>query len=156
MLKLTAKLKNSGTLYCFGLSETNLNRLEFNNEPIFFDFDYAGHSDLFGLILYFDEFKEPTEIAANPHAVERRCIPFLNEKHNVTEKTLRVFPIAQNIMKTLRSKPLWSFQSKTQIANPDDIQLFLSARTEQELEQYFRREGFISPQTKEYKGFRKR
>jgi len=74
MLKFTAELQNSGTLYGFGLAEANLNRLEFNNEPIFFDFGYAKHPELFGLILYFDEFYEPVEIAENVDAVKQRCI----------------------------------------------------------------------------------
>jgi hypothetical protein len=157
MIKFVAALQGSGNLYGFGLSETNLNRLEFNDEPIFFDFGYTGHPELFGLILYFGEFEEPVEIAANADAVNDRCIPFIDEKRGVTGETLRVFPIAKRIMRELRGTPLWSFQAKTQITNPNDMQMFFSGRTEHELEQYFLEKGLISPQTKRtYKGFGKR
>ena len=57
MFKFVSHLPE-GNLYGFGLTETNLNRLEFNNEPIFFDFGYAGHPELFGLILYFRQFNK--------------------------------------------------------------------------------------------------
>ncbi len=108
---LSETLQNGGNLYGFGLSETNLNRLQFNDEPIFFDFGYAGHPKLFGLILYFDEFEKPEQIAANIDAVKERCIPFINQKHGVTGETLRVFPIAKSIMEKLRNTPLWSFDA---------------------------------------------
>jgi hypothetical protein len=157
VIKFTALLQNGGNLYGFGLSEANLNRLEFNDEPIFFDFGYAGHPELFGLILYFGEFEEPAEIAANADAVNDHCIPFIDEKRGVTAETLRVFPIAKRIMRELRGTPLWSFQAKIHITNPSDMQMFLSGRTEHELEQYFLEKGLISPQTKRtYKGFGKR
>ena len=156
MIKFLAALQNGGTLYGFGLAEANLNRLEFNNEPIFFDFEYANHPELFGLILYFDEFEEPIEIFENAEAVRQRCIPFVNKEHGVNGDTLRVFPIAKRIMRELRT-PLWTFQAQVEVTNPNDIQLFLSGRTEQELEQYFVSKGLVSPQTKRtYKGFGKR
>lgn len=157
MIKFTGDLQNGGTLYGFGLSEANLNRLEFNDEPIFFDFGYNGNPELFGLIFYLGEFKEPADIAANPDAVSQRCIPFLNERHGVTVETLRVFPVAKSIMQTFRSTPLWSFQAHIEITNPNDLQLFFSGRTEQELEQYFQNAGLIGSRTKRtYKGFEKR
>lgn len=154
MIKIAAGLQNGGSLYGFGLSEANLNRLEFNNEPIFFDFGYAGIPKLFGLILYFGEFAKPEEIAVNPDAVKERCIPFVNEKRGVTGETLRVFPIAKSIMETFRSTPFWCFQAHIEITNSSDIQLFFSGRTEQELEQWFRDKGLITAQTKQtYEGF---
>lgn len=154
MIKFTAALQNGGTLYGFGLAEANLNRLEFNDEPIFFDFGYASHPEMFGLILYMGEFREPAEIAANPETVGKRCIPLLDEKHGVTVETLRVFPIAKSIMETLRGIPLWSFQAHIEVTHPNDLQLFFSGRTEQELEQYFQDKGLVTPRTKRtYKGF---
>lgn len=157
MIKFTGGLQNGGTLYGFGLSESNLNRLEFNDEPIFFDFEYAEHPELFGLIFYMGEFKEPADIAANLDAVSQRCIPFLDAKHGVTVETLRVFPISKSIMQTFRETPLWSFQAHIEIINPNDLQLFFSGRTEQELEQYFQNAGLVGSQTKRtYKGFGKR
>ena len=38
MIKFVAQLEQ-GNLYGFGFTDTNLNRLEFNDEPIFFCFD---------------------------------------------------------------------------------------------------------------------
>jgi hypothetical protein len=148
MIKFLANLQNGGTLYGFGLAETNLNRLEFNAEPIFFDFDYANCKQLFGLILYLDEFEEPAEISENIEALEKRCIPFLSKKYNVTFDTLRVFPIAKRIMREMREKPLYSFQTKIKISSPNDIQIFFSGRTEHELEQFFLEKGLINSRTK--------
>lgn len=156
MLKFFARLQNGGGLYGFGLSEFNLNRLEFNDEPIFFDFGYVGHPNLFGLILYFGNFNDPIEVAANVEAVQEKCMPFIDPNRGVTGETLRVFPICKSIMQALRSTPLWSFEARVEIANPNDMQLFLSGRTEQELEEFFQRQGLISPRTKKtYKGFGK-
>jgi hypothetical protein len=144
MLKFTAKMQNGGTLYGFGLAESNLNRLEFNDEPIFFSFEYAGHPKLFGLILYLGQFETPEEISANGEAVvSDRSIPFINEKHGVTGETLSVFPIARSIMEKMRSTPLWSFETQAQITNSNDIQLFFSGRTEQELRDYFIEGGLL-------------
>lgn len=157
MFKFIAKLGNNGTLYGFGLSETDLNRLEFNKDPIFFDFGYAGHSQLFGLILYLEEFKTPTEMVANVDVINNRCIPFLDSNRGVTVKTLRVFPISRDILKKLRDTPLWAFDTLIEITNPNDVQLFFSGRTEQEIEKHFRSLGYINSQTKQtYKGFEKR
>ena len=157
MLKVVAELQAGGSLYGFGLSETNLNRLEFNNEPIFWNFGYASHPKLFGLILYLGEFAEPEDIAANPDVVRDRCIPFLNEAYGVTTETLRIFPLSSRIMKELRGTPFGCFESYVAIAHPNDVQLFFSGRTEQELEQHFRDKGLITSQTKKsYKGFGKR
>jgi hypothetical protein len=153
MIKFTAKLQNGGILYGFGLAEANLNRLEFNDEPIFFDFGYANYPELFGLIFYMSQFEEPAEIAENFDAVKERIVPFVNEKHGVNGDTLRVFPIAKRIMRELRT-PLWSFQSRIEITNHNDMQMFFSGRTEQELEDYFQSKGLIRQQTKRtYKGF---
>ncbi|MDX2215462.1 MAG: hypothetical protein SFY66_19520 [Oculatellaceae cyanobacterium bins.114] len=63
MIKFTAQKEDGGTLYGFGLSEANLNRLQFNDEPIFFDFGYANHPNLFGLIMYCHEYSTPEAIA---------------------------------------------------------------------------------------------
>jgi hypothetical protein len=64
MFKFVSGLEQ-GNLYGFGLTEANLNRLEFNREPIFFDFGYANHPEIFGLILHTPEYKTPEDIAAN-------------------------------------------------------------------------------------------
>lgn len=153
MLKCLAEIKDGGNLYMFGLPETNMNRLQFKNEPIFFDFGYAGNPKLFGLILYFEEFREIDEIMANPDAVKQRCLPFVSDRHGVNGETLRVFPIAKRIMEELRATPYCYFQTQIEIAHPNDVQLFFSGRTEQEIEQRFREQGLITDQTKKtYKG----
>jgi hypothetical protein len=157
MLKFTAELQNGGNLYGFGLSEANLNRLQFNDEPIFFDFGYAGHPKLFGLILYFGEFEQPEEIATNIDAVQRRCIPFISQEHGATGKTLRVFPMANSIVQKLRNTPFWAFETQNEITNSSDKQWFLAGRTEREIADFFVQSGFVKPQTKPtYKGFGKR
>ncbi|MFN6538111.1 MAG: hypothetical protein RM021_017435 [Nostoc sp. EkiNYC01] len=157
MLKLLAELEGGGNLYLFGLPKTDLDRLQFNNEPIFFDFGYAGFPKLFGLILYFDSFEVPEEIDANIDAVKQSCLPFINEKRGVTGETLLFFPIAKSIMTEFRSTPIWGFEHRLQVSHPNDMQFFFSGKTEEELLDYFRREGLITPQTKQtYKGFEKR
>ncbi len=157
MIKFTASLQNGGNLYGFGLTETNLNRLEFNNEPIFFDFGYAGTPKLFGLILYFGEFEAPEQIAANVDVVKEQCIPFFDETRGVTGETLRVFFLAKSVMQKMRNTPLWAFDAQIEITNPNDKQLIFAGRTEQELEEFFVQNGLARPRTKRtYKGFEKR
>lgn len=157
MIKFTAQSGEGATIYGFGLTEANLNRLEFNKEPIFFDFGYAGHPELFGLISYLDQFEEPEYIAADINAAKESCIPFFDSEHGVTPKTLHFFPIAQSVMQKFRSTPFWGCDTQIQITHPCDAQLIFAGRTEKEIEEYLQSAGFISPQTKRsYKGFEKR
>lgn len=142
MLKFIAKLENGDNLYGFGLSESNLNRLQFNDEPIFFDFEYAGHPELFGLFIYFDEFQTPEEAASNLDVVKERCIPFIDESQGISGETLRFFPIVKSVMQKFRDTPFWGFDAKIKITNPNDQQLIFSGRTEQEMRQYL---GLIKP-----------
>ncbi|MBD2076364.1 hypothetical protein H6F86_21255 [Phormidium sp. FACHB-592] len=148
MIKFVADLQTEGRLYLFGLSEGNLNRLEFNNEPIFFSFGYVYHPELFGLILYMGEFENPADIAANSDEIELRCLPFFGERHGVTVDSLRVFPIARSVMQQFRSTPFWALQTKAEITNSNDIQMFFSGRTEQEIEQHLRTSGLVNSKTK--------
>ena len=146
-----------GKLYGFGLSEANLNRMEFNNEPIFFDFGYAGNSNLFGLILYLREFREPADIAASVDDIRIFCLPFFDRERGVTPETLRVFPFARSIMQKFRDTPYWGFDTYIRIAHKSDMQMFFAGRDEKDIEQYLRGAGLISPETKRaYKGFEKR
>ncbi len=157
MIKFTASLKPQGTLYGFGLSEANLNRLEFNSEPIFFDFGYCDRPDLFGLILYLEVFKTPEDIANNLETVQLHCLPFINPDRGVTTETLRVFPIARNIMAKFRRSPYWGFETSVEITNPHDKQMFFAGTTEQNIEQYLQNGGFLSVKTKRtFKGFGKK
>jgi hypothetical protein len=60
-------------------------------------------------------------------------------------------------MRKFRSTPLWGYEHRLQVSHPNDMQFFFSGRTEEELVDYFCREGLITPQTKQmYKGFGKR
>ena len=152
MIKLTADL-DEGKFYFFGLTEANLNRMEFNNEPIFFDFGYVGHPELFGLIFFMGEFASPIEIAQNPEAVERYVTPFLDECRGITFESIRVFPISQNIMRQLRVR-YWGSETAIAIAHPKDRQMFFAGRDELDIESYFRKAGLITKQTKRMsKGF---
>jgi hypothetical protein len=155
MIKFVAKMAE-GTMYGFGLTETNLNRLEFNHEPIFFDFGYTDHPELFGLILYMGDFKKPEDIAANPKILEQRIVPFLDAKHGVTPDKLVVLPIAQSVMQKFRTTPFWGFSAQTEITNPADQQLVFAGRDEEDIKRYLQTTGLISPETKHTsKGFGK-
>lgn len=147
MIKFLAEL-DEGTLYGFALTEANLNRMEFNREPIFFDFGYAGHPELFGLFIYFSQFKTPEDIVANFRVVEAQVTPFLNEERNVTPATLRIFPLAQCVFQQLRDQPFWSLDAEIKIAHPKDKQLIFAGPDEQSIEDHFREAGLITPQTK--------
>lgn len=147
MIKFVAELPQ-GQMYGFGLTEANLNRLEFNNEPIFFDFGYAGHPKLFGLFSYLGKYQEPIDIAENIDAARENWIPFFDLERGITPETLRVFPIAWSIMEKFRSTPFWGFETQITIANPNDMQLIFSGRTGQEIEQYLQKGGLMGPQTK--------
>lgn len=154
MIKFTAELFNGGTLYGFGLSEANLNRMEFNHEPIFFDFGYAKMSNLFGLILYLDKYATPEEILDNFEEIRKLQLPFLNMPRGVTPETLIIFPMARNIMARLRKEKFWCFETNVNIKSAHDKQIFLAARTEQEIEKFFLDAGFITKHTKRsQKGF---
>jgi hypothetical protein len=155
MIKFVAKM-TEGSMYGFGLTETNLNRMEFNQEPIFFDFGYTDHPELFGLILYMGECKEPEDIAANPEALEQRLVPFLNVEHGVTLDTLLILPIAESVMQEFRSTPFWGFSAQIEITHPADQQLVFAGRDEKDIEQYLQKTGLVSPRTKRTsKGFGK-
>lgn len=156
MIKFVAN-GTEGSLYGFGLSEGNLNRLQFNQEPIFFSFEYAGVPELFGLVFYMSQFKEPIDIFNNPESVQEFCVPFLDDARGITVDALRVFPLAQSVMQKFRSTPFWGFEAKMQITHPGDRQMFFSGRTNEEIEEYFQGAGLLSPKTKRtYKGFGKR
>ena len=157
MLKFIAAMPAGGRLYGFGLSEGNLNRLQFNQEPIFFDFGYDGKPELFGLILYMERFSTALELAADLAAVRLRCQPFLDSDRGVTPASLRVFPFPQEVMerfRRFRDTPIWGFETKVQITDPKDCQIFFSGRTEQELAEMLREMGLVGKKTKRtHKGF---
>jgi hypothetical protein len=151
MIKFVSHL-DKGNLYGFGLTKDNLNRMEFNNEPLFFDFGYAGQPDLFGLILYLPEFEKPEDV--NVKAVAQYCIPFFNLDRGVLPETLRVFPMVQSVIQQFRSVPYWALETKVEITNQHDIQMFFAGRDEQDIEEYFQRAGFLTAKTKRTtKGF---
>lgn len=152
MIKCLARLNQGGNLYVFGLTEANLNRMEFNQEPIFFDFGYADHPEQFALIHYFPQFAEPKDVEAE--TLIRFCSRLIDEKRGVTFETLRVFPIAQSVMQQFRSTPFWSLDARCPITSPNDKQLFFAGQDEQSIEKYLVDSGLISPKTKRTtKGF---
>jgi hypothetical protein len=153
MIKFVAALKQ-GSLYGFGLTEADLNRMEFNNEPLFFDFGYAGHPDQFGLILYTAEMETPGEALQNFALLQAQAFPFLNPERGVTLKSLNFFPLAKSIMQKFREVPLWGFNTELEITSPGDMQIFFSGRTEEEIEEYLQSSGLITKNTKRTtKGF---
>jgi hypothetical protein len=153
MFKFVSELPQ-GNFYGFGLPESDLNRMEFNRESLFFDFGYARRPDLFGLILFIPEFYYPSEITQNIDLVKRSCLPFLDQARGVIPDTLRVFPIAKSVMAKFRESPYWGLQTQIEIAHPEDKQVFFSGPDEQAIENYLRQSGAITPQTKRtFRGF---
>lgn len=140
----------------FGLTEGNLNRLQFNSEPIFFSFDYVGHPELFGLIVYLDEYATPEEVNADLERVKLHALPFLDDAHGVTPETLRMFPIARSIMQEFRNTPYWAYKTAVPIWHPNDQQMFFAGKTEHDMAAYLEEAGLIGPTTKRTsKGFEK-
>lgn len=157
MIKFTAERASGGMLYGFGLTEANLNRMQFNDEPIFFDFGYTGRPDLFGLFLYCSKLKTPKDIAANADEIKTYALPFFNEERGVVPGSLLFFPIARSVMRDLRNKPYWGYDTYIEIADARDMQLIFSGPDEESIRRYFAKAGFISPRTKQaYKGFGRR
>jgi hypothetical protein len=155
MLKAVASLKSGGNLYAFGLSESDLNRLQFYNESIFFDFSFARQPQLFGLIVYFWQFEKPEDVLVNFDIVNEKCTSFFNESRGVTADTLCVFPFARKTLSDIRATPFWALQTRVQITHPGDIQTFFSGQTEDAIEKHFRDAGWINSQTQQtYKGFK--
>jgi hypothetical protein len=153
MIKFIAPIAK-GNLYGFGLTENELNRMEFNNETIFFDFGYADQPKLFGLILYLESFQKPEDILNNFDALTVQCLPFFNSERGVTSETLRVFPMAKNIMQEFRNTPFWGYSTQIEITNPNDQQLIFAGKDEQAIEEYLQRAGLLTTKTKRtYKGF---
>lgn len=152
MIKAVAELGSDGWLYLFGLTEGNLNRMEFNREPIFFDFGYAGNPELFGLIHYFPEFDRPEDVKVEQ--LERFCQALIDLERGVTFETLRFFPLARSVMEKFRSTPFWGLNAHIEIAKSGDRQIFFAGKDEQAIEEYFVKAGLVTPRTKRtYKGF---
>lgn len=154
MFKFTGEMEQ-GTLYGFGLSEVNLNRLEFNREPILFDFGYAGVPNVFGLIIYLD-FSTPEEAAASMDVVRTAVVPYLNPSAGITVESLRLFPIVRSVMKQFREVPFWGFDTATPIGDPADKQLFFAARDERDIKEYLMANGVVpKPPKPPFRGFGK-
>lgn len=142
MIKLFSKLpEGEGHFYGFGFTETNLNRLEYNNEPIFFDFSYAGRPDLFGLIMYLPEYETPEDMAADIENVALRAVPFLKAEYGVTIETLRFFVIPRTVFSRLRKLDFWGYNLNLNITNPNDIQILFAGTDELAIERYFSGNG---------------
>ncbi len=154
MLKFKAELaQGGGHLYVFAFSEANLNRLEFNREAIFFDFGYAGHPDLYGLIMYFGQFKDPAEVAENIDVIRQSCVQFVDFNSNITVDTLRLFALPRSILEEFRETPYWGYNMKFEIGHPKDEQIFFSGPTEDAIEGYLKDSGLDFGPRKPYPGF---
>lgn len=138
MIKFLAPL-TQGHLYGFGLVEAELNRLEYEREPIIFDFGFAKKPKIIGLIEYLPQFTTPEDIAANIDAVQKYCLRLRGRMN----KNLRFFPISQGIMQTLRNKPYWGFECQVEIASPGDRQLLFAGKDEEEIKKYFEQGNFV-------------
>jgi hypothetical protein len=145
MIKITAKKGDTGSAYLFGLSEVNLNRLEFNQEPILFSFDYAGFPQTFGLVVYLPEMTESNWEGLDMEALERKCVQYMSTEAGITPDTLRIFVLSRPVMQRLRTEPFWGYETHINIGDPKDVQLFFAGRTEAEIEAYFIEHGFIAP-----------
>lgn len=137
----------TGRLYGFGLTEANLNRLQFNREFIFIDFATMDTPGYFGLIVHQD--------VESPHQVDLDLLqPFvamvLDEKRGVTVDSLRAFVLDSGTIAKLRK--CQPFTTNVEISKPDDIQMFFWGRTEDEIKLALA--DFIGPSTrKTRKGF---
>lgn len=149
MLKFTAQQEGGGTLYGFGLSETDLNRLEFNQETIFFEFDYAGQPNKCGLIAYLGDYETPEDIAANLEQVRKAVALSFGAPSNALPGNLHLFPIARSVMQRFRQEPFWAFTTNLQISNSKDSQMFFSATTEAQMRKYLADAGLIKLPTTE-------
>jgi hypothetical protein len=153
MIKFTGSIDDGGTLYGFGLTEANLNRLVFNQEPIFFDFGYAGLPHLFGLILYFD-CPAPEDLSLE--TVQAAVIPFLDSARGVTVNTLRLMALTKSIVDQFRAVPFWQHSTKIAIAHENDVEMIFSGPDEGAIEKYFVDTGLVTQKTKRTtKGFGK-
>ena len=135
MYRFTGVL-GAGRLYGFGLTETDLNRMEFNQEALFFDFGYVGAPGLHGLILYMDAFATAEDIAQDIAEIERQKAGFLKEHGAITPDSLRVFPLARNAMQQFRAVPFWAYGTQFELLHPDDRQMFFSGRDDQAIKEY--------------------
>jgi hypothetical protein len=132
-----------GTLYGFGFTETNLNRLQFNQEPILFDFGYASRPDLFGLVLYLHQFQEPVDMVSNLDIVKMCCAPYLDSERGITPQTLHIFPIARSIMQQFRDVSFWGYETHNHISHPKDKQLFFAGPDGKSIEQHLAQTGLV-------------
>lgn len=144
MIKFTAELGRGGHLFGFGLSETDLNRLEFNKEPIIFDFGYIDQPHLIGLILYMGQYEEPDDdITPTLDELKAATSPFLDNHQGITAETLRIFYIAHSILYQWRKTPFWGFETAVEITHPNDRQLFAAGRTDEEIIDYLVESGLL-------------
>jgi hypothetical protein len=144
MIKITIPSRHGGTAFIFGLTEVNLNRLQFNQEPIFFDFGYIDRPDLYGLIFHVPGVEKLSEV--DPDILYQIVAPFLSK--TVTKSNLKVFAITEGIMARMRQTPFWGFKYAAQITAPQDSQLIFAASDNAAIERYFQEQGFIGPKTK--------
>lgn len=136
MIKFVSRMEE-GVLYGFGLTEANLNRLEFNGEPIIFSFDYADLPDIYGIFFFAPYARTPEEIAANPDLVTTYCESVLKE-NSIPAIAVRAFPIATSIMAKFRETPYFGFPMNLPISNPQDQQLIFAGPDERAIERYLR------------------
>ncbi|HEY9764610.1 MAG TPA: hypothetical protein V6D07_18935 [Trichocoleus sp.] len=155
MIKFYAPM-NKGELFGFGLSETNLNRMEFNGEDVFFSFDFAGHPDVYGLVIFVEEYNDAEEMAQNIDAIkERYCLNYLEDKElGLTSENLRIFCFTKNVMEKFRSTPYWGFETNIPIKSNNDMQIFFSGPDEKSIEKYLVSAGLTTVKPKRSpKGF---
>lgn len=144
MIKATIPSEHSGTIFIFGLTKVNLNRLQFNQEPIFFDFGYIDRPDLYGLIFHVPGIENLSEV--DPNILHQSAAPFLSK--TVTRSNLKVFAITEGVMTRMRKTDFWGFRYTAPITGPQDSQLIFAASDNAAIEQYFQEKRFIGPKTK--------
>lgn len=144
MIKITIPNRHGGTVFIFGLTEVNLNRLQFNNEPILFDFGYIDRPDLYGLIFHVPGVESLSEV--DPEILHQSVAPFLSK--TVTRSNLKVFAVTEGVVARMRQTPFWGFKYTAPITAPQDSQLIFAASDNAAIEQYFQEKGFIGPKTR--------
>lgn len=142
MLKCVIQ-NESGDIYLFGLSETDLNRMEFNKESILFNFGYVNRPDLYGAVLYLNQFFNWAEAVEDLKAVYYEITNLYDKKQGINAQTLKPFIITRDILRKLRNTPFWTFKTHLKSTKSNDVQMFFAADDEVSMMERFRKEGLI-------------
>lgn len=136
MIKFLAHKPDGSKVFGFGFSETNMERLKFNREPIFFDFSDLDTPGYFGLVVYQDEFDE--------EELQNAAASILNPSRGVTVETLRAFVLPESAYAQMLNG--LGFSLNVKIESPGDTEIFFAGKNEQQMQELL--QAFIGSKTK--------